>query len=92
MGALLGSYQQSNSTWQKAHQEQTLRWEGGIHRGSQSRSDILSQAWLIVPILQRLRQEDYKFEASLITCEVPGQPELHSDPLGVSHDTLEEAA
>jgi hypothetical protein len=40
----------------------------------------------------RLRQEDYKFEASLITCEVPGQPELHSDPLGVSHDTLEEAA
>jgi hypothetical protein len=64
MGALLGSYQQSNSTWQKAHQEQTLRWEGGIHRGSQSRSDILSQAWLIVPILQRLRQEDYKFEAS----------------------------
>lgn len=40
----------------------------------------------------RLRQEDYnKFEASLITYEVPGQPELHNEPLGVAWDTLEEA-
>lgn len=49
-------------------------------------------SFFVILVYRRLRQEDYKFEASLITCEVPGQPELHSDPLGVSHDTLEEAA
>lgn len=46
-----------------------------------------------MPRPERLRQEDYnKFEASLLTYEVPGQPEGHSEPLGVAWDILEEAA
>lgn len=46
-----------------------------------------------MPRSGRLRQEDYnKFEASLFTYEVPGQPEVHSEPLGIAWDILEEAA